>query len=74
MKYYEITLSEANKIGYYKVTSQKHIDPKAGRLKNGNFVIPEDGLYGLTEINGVQLGSKPLKKVALNELIKDETL
>lgn len=62
-KYYEITKEEADKIGYYKVSIQHHIDAKAGRLKNGNFALYVNGLYGLTKINGVDLKNKTGKVI-----------
>jgi len=57
-----ITPEESDLIGKYKVDDQNFIDGKAGRLTNGNFAIAESGLYGLTEVNGVDFTTKTPKE------------
>lgn len=42
MKYYEITKAEADQIGKRRINDYMAIDPYAGRLKNGNYIIKED--------------------------------
>jgi len=74
MKYYEITPQEAEQIGYYKVSEQHHIDAKAGRLINSNFAISKEGLYGLTEVNGVDFSIKELREIQDDEWIREEPI
>lgn len=69
MKYYEITSQEAETIGRHKIDDQNYIDPKAGRLVNGNFAVSKQALKGLKKVKGVDFEKKKLKDV---EFVVDE--
>lgn len=73
MKYYILEPDESNKIGYFKVSNQHHVDAKCGKLKNNKFAIPVAALYGSEKINGIDFKHKIPRLVNPNEWVKPES-
>ena len=73
MKYYEITLAEADSIGYQQINAHMAINAKAAQLKNGNYIVREEIVdYIKKEKEGDKLKgifkSKPKKNIAKKDI------